>query len=172
MVGEVNEDGEMTGKTVAYVYPDGRTALYGSFVDGELIEAQLATLTTQENSRPHFTVDPDSTFIFIFLFLFARLHLKLFKRTRSVKVACYYICCRLIFLSLVGPVYCYDKSTSSCIAGYKLLPDPYESQRLVHAVIHHVNLNLSNLILNRKYIFVFSSDGLSCYYVGEILLVL
>lgn len=88
VVGEVNEEGEMTGKAVAYVYPDGRTALYGSFVDGELIEARLATLTTQENSRPHFTVDPDS------------------------------------------PIYCYDKSTSSCIAGHKLLPDPYESQRV------------------------------------------
>ncbi len=64
MVGEVNEDGEMTGKSVAYVYPNGRTALYGSFVDGELIEARLATLTTQENGRPHFTVDPDSSFLF------------------------------------------------------------------------------------------------------------
>ncbi|KAK7137810.1 hypothetical protein R3I94_013452 [Phoxinus phoxinus] len=88
VVGGVNEDGEMTGKAVAYVYPDGRTALYGSFVDGELIEAQLATLTTQENGRPHFTVDPES------------------------------------------PVYCYDKSTSSCIASHKLLPDHYESQRV------------------------------------------
>ncbi len=66
MVGEVNEDGEMTGKSVAYVYPNGRTALYGSFVDGELIEARLATLTTQENGRPHFTVDPDSSFLFLF----------------------------------------------------------------------------------------------------------
>ncbi|XP_060783257.1 histone-lysine N-methyltransferase SETD7 isoform X1 [Neoarius graeffei] len=60
VVGEVNEDGEMTGKAVAYVYPDGHTALYGSFVDGELIEARLATLTDQENGRPHFTVQPDS----------------------------------------------------------------------------------------------------------------
>ncbi|XP_051505829.1 histone-lysine N-methyltransferase SETD7 isoform X4 [Myxocyprinus asiaticus] len=60
VVGEVNEDGEMTGKAVAYVYPDGYTSLYGTFVDGELIEGRLATLTTQVNSRPHFTVDPDS----------------------------------------------------------------------------------------------------------------
>lgn len=59
-MGEVNEDGEMTGKAVAYVYPDGHTALYGSFVDGELIEARLATLTDQENGRPHFTVQPNS----------------------------------------------------------------------------------------------------------------
>ncbi|XP_035388330.1 histone-lysine N-methyltransferase SETD7 isoform X4 [Electrophorus electricus] len=88
VVGEVNEDGELTGKTVAYIYPDGRMALYGSFVDGELIEARLATLTSQENGRPHFTVDSDS------------------------------------------PVYSYDKSTSSCIAGHKMLPDPYESQRV------------------------------------------
>lgn len=60
VVGLVNEDGEMTSKAVAYVYPDGRTALYGTFVDGELIEAQLATLTKQENGRPHFTVQPNS----------------------------------------------------------------------------------------------------------------
>ncbi|TSO15265.1 Histone-lysine N-methyltransferase SETD7 [Bagarius yarrelli] len=60
VVGEVNEDGEMTGKAVAYVYPDGHTALYGNFVDGELIEARLATLTDHENGRPHFTVQPDS----------------------------------------------------------------------------------------------------------------
>ncbi|KAI4879319.1 hypothetical protein NFI96_022624 [Prochilodus magdalenae] len=88
VVGEVNEEGEMTGKAVAYVYPDGHTALYGSFVDGELIEARLATLTNQENGRPHFSVDPDS------------------------------------------PVYSYDKSTPSCIASHKMLPDPYESQRV------------------------------------------
>lgn len=53
----------------------------------------------------------------------------------------------LFFYSCLGTVYCYDKSTSSCIAGHKLFPDPYESQRLVQAVINHVNLNLSNFAL-------------------------
>ncbi|XP_062856656.1 histone-lysine N-methyltransferase SETD7 isoform X4 [Trichomycterus rosablanca] len=92
VVGDVNDDGEMTGKAVAYVYPDGHTALYGSFVDGELIEAQLATLNKQENGRPHFTVQPNS------------------------------------------PVYTYDKSTSSCIASHKVMPDPYESQRWMDVI--------------------------------------
>lgn len=63
MVGEVNEEGEMTGKAVAYAYPDGQTALHGTFVDGELIEGRLATLTNQENGRPHFSVDPASQYL-------------------------------------------------------------------------------------------------------------
>ncbi|XP_029918011.1 histone-lysine N-methyltransferase SETD7 isoform X2 [Myripristis murdjan] len=58
--GEMNEDGEMTGDSVAYIYPDGHTALYGNFVDGELIEARLATLVSTENSRPRFEVTPNS----------------------------------------------------------------------------------------------------------------
>lgn len=33
------------------------------------------------------------------------------------------------FMSFKGPIYSYDKSTSSCIATHTLLPDPYESQR-------------------------------------------
>lgn len=60
MFGDVNEDGEMTGASVAYIYPDRRTALYGSFVDGELIEARLATLTSNEAGRPRFEIAPDS----------------------------------------------------------------------------------------------------------------
>ncbi|XP_062332197.1 histone-lysine N-methyltransferase SETD7 isoform X1 [Osmerus eperlanus] len=60
LFGKVNEDGEMTGKSVAYVYPDGCTALYGTFVEGELIEARLATLVSMETGRPHFDVVPDS----------------------------------------------------------------------------------------------------------------
>lgn len=60
MFGEVNEDGEMTGDSVAYIYPDRRTALYGSFVDGELIEARLATVICNESGRPRFEIAPDS----------------------------------------------------------------------------------------------------------------
>ncbi|KAL4641733.1 histone-lysine N-methyltransferase SETD7 isoform X2 [Arapaima gigas] len=60
VVGEVNEEGEMSGNKIAYVYPDCRTALYGSFVEGELIEARLATLSSEENGRPHFDIVPDS----------------------------------------------------------------------------------------------------------------
>ncbi|XP_026214263.1 histone-lysine N-methyltransferase SETD7 isoform X1 [Anabas testudineus] len=58
--GSVNEDGEMTGDSVAYVYPDGHTALFGSFVDGELIEARLATLISNESGRPRFEITPNS----------------------------------------------------------------------------------------------------------------
>ncbi|XP_061541864.1 histone-lysine N-methyltransferase SETD7 isoform X1 [Phycodurus eques] len=56
--GEVNEEGEMTGESLAYVYPDGRTALHGSFVEGELIQARLANLTATENGRPYFEFTP------------------------------------------------------------------------------------------------------------------
>lgn len=60
MVGEVNDEGEMTGNQVAYIYPDGHMALLGSFVDGELIEARLASLTVQESGRPHFEIVDES----------------------------------------------------------------------------------------------------------------
>ncbi|XP_024116136.1 histone-lysine N-methyltransferase SETD7 isoform X1 [Oryzias melastigma] len=58
--GEVNADGEMSGKSLAYIYPDGRTALYGSFVEGEIIEARSATMISKENERPRFEVAPNS----------------------------------------------------------------------------------------------------------------
>ena len=60
LVGEVNEDGEMTGEKIAYVYPDQRTALYGKFIDGEMIEGKLATLASTEEGRPHFELLPGS----------------------------------------------------------------------------------------------------------------
>lgn len=52
----------MTGDSVAYIYPDRRTALHGSFVDGELIEARLATVTCNETGRPRFEIAPDSKY--------------------------------------------------------------------------------------------------------------
>ncbi|XP_076020902.1 histone-lysine N-methyltransferase SETD7 isoform X2 [Genypterus blacodes] len=58
--GAVNEDGEMTGHSVAYIYPDGLTALYGSFVDGELIEGRLANLVSKDPGKPRFKVIPDN----------------------------------------------------------------------------------------------------------------
>ncbi|XP_061408422.1 histone-lysine N-methyltransferase SETD7 isoform X1 [Lethenteron reissneri] len=58
LVGEVNSDGEMTGDQVAYVYPDGRTAFYGRFSDGEMISAQPAIiLGLDKNEKPRFEVD-------------------------------------------------------------------------------------------------------------------
>ncbi|KAL8207087.1 UNVERIFIED_CONTAM: Histone-lysine N-methyltransferase setd7 [Gekko kuhli] len=87
LVGEVNEEGEMTGEKIAYVYPDGKTAYYGHFIDGEMLEAKLANLFSIEEGKPQFEVVP-------------------------------------------GPVYSFDKSTSSCISTNALLPDPYESERV------------------------------------------
>lgn len=60
MFGQVNEDGEMTGGSVAYIYPDRQTALYGSFVDGELIEARHASAICSESERPRFEIIPNS----------------------------------------------------------------------------------------------------------------
>ncbi|CAM5140391.1 unnamed protein product [Natator depressus] len=60
LVGEVNEEGEMTGEKIAYVYPDEKTAYYGRFIDGEMIEAKLATLTSVEEGKPHFELIPGS----------------------------------------------------------------------------------------------------------------
>ncbi|XP_037315595.1 histone-lysine N-methyltransferase SETD7 isoform X2 [Pungitius pungitius] len=57
--GEVNEDSEMTGESIAYIYPDGHTALYGSFVDCDIIEARHATLIASESGRPHFKITPN-----------------------------------------------------------------------------------------------------------------
>ncbi|XP_061581924.1 histone-lysine N-methyltransferase SETD7 [Cololabis saira] len=60
LYGAVNEDGEMTGDSLAYIYPDGRTAFYGSFVDGELIKAHLATVISNQTGRPRFERSPSS----------------------------------------------------------------------------------------------------------------
>lgn len=60
MFGEVNADGEMTGESIAYIYPNSQTALYGSFVEGELIGARLASLVSSETGEMHFDVATDS----------------------------------------------------------------------------------------------------------------
>lgn len=50
----------MTGESIAYIYPDRRTALYGTFVDGEPIMARLATATCSNGGRPIFEISPNS----------------------------------------------------------------------------------------------------------------
>lgn len=50
----------MTGEKIAYVYPDQRTALYGKFIDGEMLEGKLATLMATEEGRPHFELTSGS----------------------------------------------------------------------------------------------------------------
>uniref|UniRef100_A0A8C5P8F4 Histone-lysine N-methyltransferase SETD7 n=1 Tax=Leptobrachium leishanense TaxID=445787 RepID=A0A8C5P8F4_9ANUR len=59
LVGEVNEDGDMTGDKIAYVYPDRRTALYGRFIDAEMMEGKLCFLTSVEEGKPYFEMVPD-----------------------------------------------------------------------------------------------------------------
>ncbi len=59
-MGEVNEDGEMTGEKIAYVYPDERTALYGKFirrttklhVHDEANEAKMGDVVEIKECRP------------------------------------------------------------------------------------------------------------------------
>ena len=44
VVGRVNKEGDLTGHRVAYMYPDFKTALVGSFVNGVMDYAQEAEL--------------------------------------------------------------------------------------------------------------------------------
>ena len=37
-VGQVDEEGELTGDEIAYIYPDFKMAIRGKFIEGELIE--------------------------------------------------------------------------------------------------------------------------------------
>lgn len=62
MFGEVNKDGEMTGDAIAYIYPDGCTALFGTFVDGNLIRARLATVSFNQTGKPLFEIPPNSEY--------------------------------------------------------------------------------------------------------------
>ncbi|XP_061108623.1 histone-lysine N-methyltransferase SETD7 isoform X3 [Conger conger] len=155
VVGEVNEDGEMTGSNVAYMYPDGKTALCGSFVDGELIEARLAILSSVENERPHFNIMPDKYTAFLEKVGGVLDGSAIWEEPVEVVQArspgrrprggtrthwrdyisqlawnCLGIPREKVGGSCWGPVYRYDKSTSSCIAAHGLLPDPYETQRV------------------------------------------
>ena len=52
MVGRVDEDGKLSGNSVAYLYPDFRSAFLGTFRDGVMRFARAATLTgiTSEGS--------------------------------------------------------------------------------------------------------------------------
>ena len=46
LIGKVNEEGELTGSGILYVYPDVKTALIGEFQGGELVKARAAVLET------------------------------------------------------------------------------------------------------------------------------
>ena len=46
MVGRVDEDGELTGGDLAYIYPDLTTALVGNFKKGELVSGQVSSLVS------------------------------------------------------------------------------------------------------------------------------
>ncbi len=49
--GRVDAEGQLTGDDVAFVYPDGETALVGSFERGVMREAREATVTSVECDR-------------------------------------------------------------------------------------------------------------------------
>lgn len=53
-VGEVNEDGEMIGEKIVYVYFDERIVFYGKFIDGEMIEGKLVIFMFIEEGRFYF----------------------------------------------------------------------------------------------------------------------
>ena len=44
-MGRVDEEGHLSGSKLAYIYPDFKTALFGTFKDGELVSAQEAEVT-------------------------------------------------------------------------------------------------------------------------------
>lgn len=44
VVGRVNEEGELTGSDLAYLYPDLKTAIVGTFEKGELVSGQTSSL--------------------------------------------------------------------------------------------------------------------------------
>ena len=46
MVGRVDEDGELTGPDLAYIYPDLTTVLVGTFKKGELVSGQVSSLVS------------------------------------------------------------------------------------------------------------------------------
>ena len=55
VTGRVDSEGQFTGEGLAYVYPDYRTLLVGSFRDGLLICGQEATITSLRMEQvPHF----------------------------------------------------------------------------------------------------------------------
>ena len=46
VAGHADPEGRLSGDDIAYVYPDYRTALVGTFADGVLVSAQAATVTS------------------------------------------------------------------------------------------------------------------------------
>jgi histone-lysine N-methyltransferase SETD7 len=52
IMGEVDEDGSLSGDDIAYIYPDHKNALLGRFKDGIMIKASPAVLTTDINTLP------------------------------------------------------------------------------------------------------------------------
>ncbi|CAH1247539.1 SETD7 [Branchiostoma lanceolatum] len=57
--GDVNDEGEMSGKDIAYIYPDMKLALIGSFVDGEMVKGKLAEVVGIDQDRPQFKMVSD-----------------------------------------------------------------------------------------------------------------
>ena len=55
IVGPVSKDsGAMTGPNIAYIYPDGKTAIIGRFLDGQLVKGQYGEVINIKKRVPCF----------------------------------------------------------------------------------------------------------------------
>ena len=65
VIGLVDEDGQLTGDGIVYVYPDKETALIGRFENGQLVRARPAKLEAKLDSSecklPKFSFNSDDT---------------------------------------------------------------------------------------------------------------
>ena len=57
LMGEVDAEGELTGSSIAYVYPDGVTALVGEFSSGRMVNARPARLNNATECKDNCLLD-------------------------------------------------------------------------------------------------------------------
>ena len=57
VMGEVDAEGELTGSNIAYVYPDGATALVGEFNSGRMVHARPARLKSGSEHKDNCLLD-------------------------------------------------------------------------------------------------------------------
>ena len=61
VIGVVSENGQLTGDSIAYIYPDKETALIGQFKNGQLVKARPAKIEATVNNKqlPNFSYRKD-----------------------------------------------------------------------------------------------------------------
>lgn len=91
------EDGEFTGQTQYYIYPDGATALHGVWIDGTMITSKAVELAVVRGQCDVLGTGPNPL------------------------LPEYYV-----IRELADDVFKSDLSTSTCISSAPKLPDPYE----------------------------------------------